>query len=134
MLAVNFVGTAFAVFGPIGFGNKRHLAYSAPLNIGAVEDFGFQRGIAGKNEPPEPFAVDRVGDALHADRFFAIVQQEAVSAVVVATLPPDECVRPFALTRCHPGQRTIRPTLDGRQVFDAISDCLSLFSLIFGRP
>lgn len=129
-----FVSTAFAIFGPIGFGNERRPADFAPFDIGAMEDFGFQRGIAGENEPPKPFAVDRVGDALHADRFLAIVQQEAVAAVVVATLPPDECVRPFALTRCHPGQRTIRPALDGQQVFDDISDCLSLFFLVFGRP
>jgi len=34
---------------------------------------------------PEEFTVDRVGNALYANAFFSIIQQEAVTVIIVAT-------------------------------------------------
>ena len=68
-------GAFLAVFRPIGLRDKSSTADLTPLDLASMEDFRFQRGIAGEYEPPKPFAVDRVGNALHTDRFLAIIQQ-----------------------------------------------------------
>ena len=71
-----------------------------PVNIGA------EYLVGGQNRPPEVLAQQRIGNRLHAHAAFAIVQQQAVAAIVVGAQPPDQPV-----TACP---------LGGRQALDLI--------------
>ena len=62
---------------------------------------------------PEEFAIDGVGNALHADAFLAIIQQEAVSAVIVAADFSNERVRLLALRRGHVRESAVGLAFDG---------------------
>lgn len=99
-----------------------------------MEDFRFQSFIIRQYAPAKPFAVDRVRNALNTDRFFAIVQPQAVAAVIIAALAPYQGIGSFSLPRRHARQGTVWAAFNGRQVFENISYGLSLVSLVFGRP
>ena len=61
---------------------------AAPLSDGGLrEQRGAQANVQGKDGGAEPFTNQRVGDALWANTFLAIVQEQAVPAIVVAALP-----------------------------------------------
>ena len=79
-----------------------------PSGRGGREQCGTQVSVQGKDSGTKPFADQRVGDALRADTFFAIVQEQAVSAIVVAALmhqPPGRSVLLIGhvgvFRRCH---------------------------------
>lgn len=110
-----YLPSAFlAVFRPIGLWQKRLAADSAPLDIAAMEDFCLKRLIQWQYTPPKPLAVHRVGDTLRTGMFLAVVQHEAVAAIVITAFAPYEGGCPPPLPRCHPGQRTVGIALYGR--------------------
>jgi len=67
---------------------------------------------------PEEFAVDGVGNALNTDALVSVVQQDAVSLIIVAAHISDESVGSSPLARCHPWKRTVWFAFDGREGFD----------------
>ena len=94
-----------AVFLPVAAGCKGLSAPFAepcalPVNVGA------EYLVGGQNRPPEVLAQQRIGNHLHAHAAFAIVQRQAVAAIIVGAQPPDQPV-------------TARP-LGGCQAFDLI--------------
>ena len=79
-------GAGFAVFRPVGTGEKRLAADSAPLLFLLMKQSSLQRFIQRQDSGAEPPAQQGAGNALHAHAFFAIVKGEAVPAVIVAAL------------------------------------------------
>ncbi len=57
-----------------------------PVNIGA------EYLVGGQNRPPEVLTQQRIGNRLHAHAAFAIVQRQAVAAIIVGAQPPDQPV------------------------------------------
>ena len=57
-----------------------------PVNIG-VECL-----VGGQNRPPEVLAQQRIGNHLYAHAALAIVQRQAVAAIIVGAQPPDQPV------------------------------------------
>ena len=105
-----FCGTSRAIECVVPGRGKRPptLPATPPSDRGRREQCGAQAGVQGKNGGAEPFTDQRVGDALRADTFFAIVQEQAVSAIVVAALmhqPPGRSVLLIGhvgvFRRCH---------------------------------
>ena len=98
--------TAFrAVFLPVATGCKGLSTPFAgpctlPVNIGA------EYLVGGQNRPPEVLAQQRIGNRLHAHAALAVVQRQAVAAIIVGAQPPDQPV-----TACP---------LGGRQALDLI--------------
>ena len=64
-----------------------------PSDRGSREQGSAQASIQGKNGSAEPFANQGIGDALRTDTFLAVVQEQAVSAIIVAALmyQPPSC-------------------------------------------
>ena len=77
-------GTLRAVFRPVGFRQIVAAAEDAFLPVCPVEQGGAQASIQGQDGGAEPFANQRVGDALRTDTFLAVVQQQTIPAIVVA--------------------------------------------------
>ena len=71
-----------------------------PVNIGA------EYLVGGQNRPPEVLAQQRIGNHLRAHAALAVVQRQAVAAIIVGAQPPDQPV-----AACP---------LGGRQVLDLI--------------
>lgn len=80
-----------AVFLPVAAGCKGLSTPFAgpctlPVNIGA-EYF-----VGGQNRPPEVLAQQRIGNRLYAHAALAVVQRQAVAAIIVGAQPPDQPV------------------------------------------
>ena len=82
-------GTGGAVKGVMLGRSKCLLAFPTPppSNRGSREQGSTQASIQGEDGGAEPFAYQRVGDALRADTFLTVVQEQAIPAIVVAALP-----------------------------------------------
>ena len=105
LLASDGAAAFRAVFLPVAAGCKGLSAPFAgpctlPVNIGA------ECLVGGQNRPPEVFAQQRIRNHLHAHTALAIVQRQAVAAIIVGAQPPDQPV-----TACP---------LGGRQALDLI--------------
>lgn len=48
--------------------------------------------VGGQNRPPEVLAQQRIGNHLHAHAALAVVQRQAVAAIIVGAQPPDQSV------------------------------------------
>lgn len=86
LLSVNFGGTFGAVFGSSGTGHKVCTADLAAAGPFGTEDRVLQFRLQRENPAPEVLADQTVGYCLRTDTGIAIVQQKAVSIVVVAAL------------------------------------------------
>ncbi len=84
-----FCGTGGAIERVVPGRDKRPPALPAvpPSDRGRREQCGAQAGVQRKDGGAEPFADQRVGDTLRTNTFLAVVQKQAVSAIVVAALP-----------------------------------------------
>ena len=92
-----FCGTGGAVKGVVPRRGKwpPTLPAAPPSDSGRREQRGRQASVQGKDSGAEPFANQGVGDTLRTDTFLAVVQEQAVSAVIVAAFmhqPPDRPV------------------------------------------
>ena len=86
--AAHFLGAGGAVFRPVGLRREAGPALTAPLQIiVALCDLGTQNSVQREDSRPEPAAQQGVGNALNADTFLSVVQQEAVAAHIVAARP-----------------------------------------------
>ena len=105
-----FCGTDRAVEGVLlGRGKWSPTFPAAPLSDGGLrEQRGAQANVQGKDGGAEPFTNQRICNALRTNTFLAVVQEQAVPAIVVAALmyQPPGCavllvghVRDFR--RCH---------------------------------
>ncbi len=90
-------GTFRAVFRPIGFRQVVTSAENAFLPVRPVEQGGAQASVQRQDSGAEPTAHQRICDTLNTDTFLAIVQQEAVSAVIVTTAMYQPPGRPVLL-------------------------------------
>ena len=83
-----FCGTGRTVKGVVlGRGKwPSTLPATPPSDSGQREQRGAQASVQGKDSGAEPFADQGVGDTLRTDTFLAVVQEQAVSAVIVAAL------------------------------------------------
>lgn len=86
LLSVNFGGTFGAVFGSSGTGHKVCTADLAAAGPFGTEDRVLQFRLQRESPAPEVLADQTVGYCLRTDTGIAIVQQKAVSIVVVAAL------------------------------------------------
>lgn len=86
LLPVNFGGTFGAVFGSSGTGHKVCTADLAAAGPFGTEDRVLRFRLQRENSAPEVLADQTVGYCLRTDTGIAIVQQKAVSIVVVAAL------------------------------------------------
>ena len=105
LLAPDGAAAFRAVLLPVAAGNKGLSAsvadpYALPVNIGA------EYLVGGQNRPPEVFAQQRIRNHLRAHIALAVVQSQAIAAIIVGTQPPDQPV-----TACP---------LGGRQALDLI--------------
>ena len=80
-----------AVFLPVAAGCKGLSAPFAepcalPVNVGV------KFLVGGQNRPPEILAQQRIGNRLHAHAALAVVQRQAVAAIIVGAQPPDQPV------------------------------------------
>ena len=80
-----------AVFLPVAAGCKGLSTPVAepcalPVNIGV------KCLVGGQNRPPKVLTQQRIGNHLHAHAAFAIVQRQAVAAIIVGAQPPDQPV------------------------------------------
>lgn len=92
-----FCGTGGAIESVVPGRGKRPPALPAvpPSDRGRREQCGAQAGVQRKDGGAEPFADQRVGDTLWTNTFLAVVQEQAVSAIIVAALmhqPPGRSV------------------------------------------
>ena len=76
--------TSRAVFRPVGTRAKQALTLGTHLHAALGEQRRIQYTVQGQDGGAEPFADQRVGDTLRADTFLAIVQEQTISAIVVA--------------------------------------------------
>ena len=100
LLASDGAAAFRAVFLPVATGSKGLSTPFAgpctlPVNIGA------EYLVGGQNRPPEVLAQQRIRNHLHAHAAFAIVQRQAVAAVVVGAQPPDQPVTACPLGGCQ---------------------------------
>ena len=105
LLAPDGAAAFRAVFLPVAAGEKGLSAPVAepcalPVNVGT------ECLVGGQNRPPEVLAQQRIGNHLHAHAALAVVQRQAVAAVVIGAQPPDQ-----SAAACP---------LDGRQTLDLI--------------
>lgn len=101
LLASDGAAAFRAVFLPVAAGNKGLSASVAlPVNV------GIECLVGGQNRPPEVLAQQRIRNHLHAHIALAVVQRQAIAAIIVGTQPPDQSV-----TACP---------LGGRQALDLI--------------
>ena len=80
-----------AVFLPVAAGSKGLSAPVAepcalPVNVSA------ECLVGGQNRPPEVFAQQRIRNHLHAHAALAVVQRQAIAAIIVGAQPPDQPV------------------------------------------
>ena len=92
-----FCGTGGAIESVVPGRDKRPPALPAvpPSDRGRREQCGAQASVQRKDGGAEPFANQRVGDTLWTNTFLAVVQEQAVSAIIVAALmhqPPGRSV------------------------------------------
>ena len=79
--------TIRAVFGPVGLWHKGGPAHGTAFHFLPVSaDLGAQGRVQRQDGGPEPPAQQRIGNALDANTFLPVVQQEAVSVTVIAAL------------------------------------------------
>ena len=88
LLAPDGAAAFRAVLLPVAAGSKGLSAPFAgpctlPVNIGA------EHLVGGQNRPPEVFAQQRIRNHLHAHTALAVVQRQAVAAIIVGAQPPD---------------------------------------------
>ena len=100
LLASDGAAAFRAVFLPVATGCKGLSTPVAepcalPVNIGA------EYLVGGQNRPPEVLAQQRIGNRLHAHAAFAIVQRQAVAAIIVGAQPPDQPVSTSPLGGCQ---------------------------------
>ena len=91
LLASDGAAAFRAVFLPVATGCKGLSTPFAgpcalPVNIGA------ECLVGGQNRPPEVLAQQRIGNRLHAHAALAVVQRQAVAAIIVGAQPPDQPV------------------------------------------
>lgn len=91
LLASDGAAAFRAVFLPVAAGCKGLSTPFAgpralPVNIGA------EYLVGGQNRPPEILAQQRIGNRLHAHAALAVVQRQAVAAIIVGAQPPDQPV------------------------------------------
>ena len=80
-------GTGWTVFGPVGLRRKCGPALTAAFHfVPAFRDLGVQGRVQREDGGPKPPAQQRIGNALHTNTFFPIVQQEAVAVTVITAL------------------------------------------------
>jgi len=77
-----------AVFLPVAAGCKGLSASVAepcalPVNVGV------KCLVGGQNRPPKVLTQQRIGNHLHAHAALAVVQRQAVAAIIVGAQPPD---------------------------------------------
>lgn len=86
LLSVYYGGTFRTVFGSSGTGHKVCTADLAATGPFGTEDRVLQFRLQRENSAPEVLADQTVGYGLRTDTGIAIVQQKAVSIVVIAAL------------------------------------------------
>ena len=78
-----------AVFRSVGLRRKRSPAFTAAFHFVPVfRDLGVQDRVQREDSGLKPPAQQRIGNALYANTFFAIVQQQTVPVTVIAALMP----------------------------------------------
>lgn len=100
LLAPDGTAAFRAVLLPVAAGCKGLSASVAepcalPVNIGV------KCLVGGQNRPPEVLAQQRIGNHLHAHAALAVVQRQAVAAIVVGAQPPDQSVAACPLGGCQ---------------------------------
>ena len=100
LLAPDGAAAFRAVLLPVAAGCKGLSASVAgpctlPVNIGA------ECLVGGQNRPPEVFAQQRIRNHLHAHAAIAVVQRQAVAAIIVGAQPPDQPVAAYPLGGCQ---------------------------------
>jgi len=78
--------TGWAIFGAVGSGEDRLAANKAALFRPVPHDLCVQLTVSGQDCVSEPFAQHRIGNALHTDARFPIIQKDTVAVVVIAAL------------------------------------------------
>ena len=91
LLAPDGAAAFRAVLLPVADGSKGPSASVAepcalPVNVG-VECL-----VGGQNRPLEVLAQKRIGNHLHAHTALAVVQRQAVAAIIIGAQPPDQPV------------------------------------------
>ena len=99
LLAPDRAAAFRAVFLPVAAGGKGLSAPVAepcalPVNVGA------ECLVGGQNRPPKVLAQQRIGNPLHTRATLAVVQRQAIAAIIVGAQPPDQPV-----TACPLGGR-----------------------------
>ena len=107
LLSVYFGGTFRTVFGSSGTGRKVCTADLAAAGSFGTEDRVLQFRLQRENSALEVLADQAVGYGLRTDTGIAIVQQKAVSIVVVAALA-GESSDASGLSGCEPRQHIRR--------------------------
>ena len=93
--------TAFrAVLLPVAAGSKG-LSASVAEPCALLVNIGVECLVGGQNRPPEILAQQRIGNHLHAHAALAVVQQQAVAAIIVGAQPPDQSVAACPLGGCQ---------------------------------
>lgn len=100
LLAPDGAAAFRAVLLPVAAGSKGPSASVAepcalPVNVG-VECL-----VGGQNRPPKVLAQQRIRNHLHAHAALAVVQRQAVAAIVVGAQPPDQSVAACPLGGCQ---------------------------------
>ena len=100
LLAPDGAAAFRAVLLPVAAGSKGLSASVAdpcalPVNVG-VEYL-----VGGQNRPPKVLAQKRIRNHLHAHAALAVVQQQAVAAIIVGAQPPDQSVAACPLGGCQ---------------------------------
>jgi len=91
LLASDGAAAFRAVFLPVATGCKGLSTPFAgpcalPVNVGA------EYLVGGQNRPPEVLAQQRIGNHLHTRATLAVVQRQAVAAIIIGAQPPDQPV------------------------------------------
>ena len=91
LLAPDRAAAFRAVFLSVAAGSKGPSASVAdpcalPVNVGT------EYLVGGQNRPPEVLAQKRIGNHLHAHTALAVVQRQAVAAIIIGAQPPDQPV------------------------------------------
>ena len=79
-------GAVRAVFPPVGFWEEERPADSAAFPASPAQEGGFQCFIKGQDSGGKPAAEQRIADTLYTHARLAVLQQQAVPAVIVAAL------------------------------------------------
>lgn len=106
LTVAHHLGAGGTVFRAITGGNEQRAADGTVFTVSTMVNGGFQFFVQRQDGDMEPFAQQRVGNALDADAFFAVIQSNTVAVVVIAALmnqPP--C--PAILAVVHDGNETM---------------------------